>query len=75
MTSDGEVLLHGYAVKCDVAPSKIIRNPKVLPPVFVDPWSKKIRSPNYSARNPLTRDLSGHGFVELQNGHLFTTCW
>ena len=26
MTSDGEVLLHGYAVKCDVAPSKIKRN-------------------------------------------------
>ena len=27
MTSDGEVLLHGYAVKCDVDPSKIRRNP------------------------------------------------
>ena len=33
---------------------------------------KKIRSPNSSARNPLTRDLSGLGFVELQNGHVFS---
>ena len=41
-------------------------------------WSmvqKKIRSPNYSARSPLTRDLSGVGCVELQNGEVFTTCW
>ena len=37
LTSDGEVLLHGYAVKCDVAPSKTIRNPKVLSPICVDP--------------------------------------
>ena len=36
---------------------------------------KRIRSPNSSARNPLTRDLSGLGFVELQNGQVFTTCW
>ena len=43
MTSDGEVLLHGYAVKCDVAPSKTIRNPKVLSPIFADPWSRKMR--------------------------------
>ena len=73
MTSDGEVLLHGYAVKCDVAPSKKIRNPNVLSPIFVDPWSKKIRSPNSSALNPLTRDLPGLGFVELQNGHVHST--
>ena len=55
MTSDGEVLLHGYAVKCDVAPSKTIGNPKVVVPIFTDPWSRKIRSPS-------TRDLSGRGF-------------
>ena len=31
MTSDGEVLLHVYAVKCDdVVPSKIIKNSKVF---------------------------------------------
>ena len=53
MTSDGEVLLHGYAVKCDAAPSKTIRNPKVLSPIFADPWSRKMRSPNSSARSPL----------------------
>ena len=58
-------------LKCYVAPSKIIRNPKVLSPIWVDPWSKKIRSPNSSALNPLTRDLSGPGFVELQNGQGF----
>ena len=46
-----------------------------LSPIFVDPWSKKMRYPNSSARSPLTRDLSGLGFVELQNGHVFTTCW
>ena len=28
-----------------------------------------------SALNPLTRDLSGLGFVEMQNGHIFATCW
>ena len=50
--------------KCDVAPSKTIINPKVLSPIFVDPWSKKMSSPNSSALNPLTRDLSGLGFVE-----------
>ena len=75
MTSDGDVLVHGHAVKCDVAPTKTIRNPKVLSPIFADPWSKKIRSQNYSARNPVTRDLSGLGFVELQNGHVFITRW
>ena len=75
MTPDGELLSHEKAVKCDVAPSNTIRNPKVLSPSFVDPWSRKIRSPNSSARNPLTRDLSGLGFVELQNGHVFATCW
>ena len=32
---------------------------------------KKMRSPNYSGRSPLTRDLSGLGFVELQNVHGF----
>ena len=49
-------------VKCDVAPSKTIRNPKVLSPIFADPWSRKMRSPNSSARSPLTRDLSGLRF-------------
>ena len=44
---------------------KIIRNPKVVSPIFADLWSKKMRSPNFSARGPLTRDLSGLGFVEL----------
>ena len=29
-----------------------------------------MRSPNSSALNPLTRDLSGLGFVELQNWHV-----
>ena len=48
-----EVLVHGQAVKCDVAPSKTIRNPKVLSPIFADPWSRKMRSPNSSARSPL----------------------
>ena len=66
MTSDGEVLLRGYAVKCDVAPSKTRRHPKVLSPIFVEPWSKKIRSSNSSARNPLTRDLSSLGFVNAE---------
>ena len=75
MTSDGELLLHGFAVKCDVAPSKTIRNPKVSSPILADPWSKKMRSPNYSAHGPRTRDLSGLGLVQLQNGHVFTTCW
>ena len=37
MTSDGDVLLHGYAVKCDVAPSRTVENPNVLPSIFVDP--------------------------------------
>ena len=37
MTSDGEVLLHGYAVKYDVAPSKTNRKPKALYPIFADP--------------------------------------
>ena len=75
MTSDGEVLLHGYAAKCEVAPSKMFRHPEVWSPFFVDPSSKKMSSPNASALNPLTRDLSGLGFVELQHGHVFTTCW
>ena len=65
MTSDGEVLLHRYAVKCDVAPSKIIRIPTVMSPIVVDPWSKKIRSPNSPVRNPLTRDLSGLGLRQI----------
>ena len=34
-----------------------------------------MRSPNSSALSPLTRDLSGLGFVQLQNGHVFTSCW
>ena len=66
--------LHVLAVECDVAPSQIIRNPKVLSPIFADPCSEKMRSPNSSARRPLTRDLSGLGFTELQNGHVLTTC-
>ena len=48
---------------------------KFLSPIFADPWSKKLRSPHSSVLNPLTRDLSGLAFVELQNGHVFTTCW
>ena len=48
MTSRREVLLHGYAVKCDVDPSKTIRNPKVLSPTFADPCSRRMRSPNSS---------------------------
>ena len=71
MTTDGEVILHGFAVKCDVAPSLTMRHSKILNPVFVDPWSKKIRSPCSLARNLLTRDLSVLGFVELQIGHVF----
>ena len=51
------------------------RNPKVLSPIFADPRSRKMRYPNSSARSPLTRDLSGLGFIELQNEHGFTTCW
>ena len=58
----------------NAAPSKTIRNPMVLSPIFVDPWSEKIRSPNYSALYPFTRDLSGLGCVDLRNGHVFTTC-
>ena len=42
-----------------------IRNLEVLSPIFVDPWSQKIRSPNCSALNPLARDLSGLCFVEI----------
>ena len=75
MTSDGEVLLHGYAVTYEVAPSKTISNPKAWSPMFVEPSSKKIRSPNSSAHNPLTRDLFGLGFVEMQNGQVLTKCW
>ena len=43
-----------------------IRNPKVLSPVFADPWSKKMRSPNCSAQSPLTRDLSGLGVLSCR---------
>ena len=39
MTFDGEVPLHGYAVKRDVAPSNTIKNPKILSSIFADPWS------------------------------------
>ena len=42
---------------------------------LADPCSRKMRSSNFCARSPLTRDLSGLGFTELQNGHGFTTCW
>ena len=58
MTSDGEVLLHGYAVECDVAPSKTKRKQKFFSPILVDPWSKKMRSQISSALNPHTRDLT-----------------
>ena len=58
--------LHGEGVNGDVAPSKTITNPKVLSLIFADPWSRKTRSPNSSARSPLTRDLSGLGFTEFQ---------
>ena len=40
---------------------------RCLSSIFVDPWSAKTRSPNSSARDPLTRDLSSLDFVELQN--------
>ena len=33
---DGDVLLHGHAVECEVAPSKTKKNPKVLSPIKVD---------------------------------------
>ena len=33
---------------------------------------KKMRSPNYTAKSPLTRELSGLGLIELQNGNVFT---
>ena len=39
-----------------LAPSKTMRNPKALSPIFADPWSRKMRSPNSSARSPLTRE-------------------
>ena len=71
MTSDGEILLHGYASKCDVAPSNTIRKTKGFDlQLFAEPLSKKMRSPTSSAFTPLTRDLSGLGFVELQDGHV-----
>ena len=62
ITSDGDVLLRGYAVKWDVAPSSTIKNPRVLSSIFADPWSRKMRSLKSSARSPLTWDLSGLGF-------------
>ena len=62
------------AVKCDVAPSNTIKNSKVLSSIFSDPWSRKMSSPNFSARSPVTRDLSSLGFIELQTGHVLTTC-
>ena len=44
-------------------PSKTIRSPKVLSPIFADP--------NYSARSRLTRDLSGRGMSSprVDRGH------
>ena len=47
----------------------------VLFPIFADPRSKKMRSLNYSARSPFTRDHSELSLTELQNGHVFTTCY
>ena len=38
-----------FLLRCQVAPSSTIRNPKVWSPIFIDPWSKKLRSPNSSA--------------------------
>ena len=58
---------------CSIENNK--KNQKVLSPTFVDPWSKKMNSPNSSVLNPLKRDLLGHGFVELQDEHVFTICW
>ena len=46
----------------------------VLSAVIAVPWSRKIRSPNSSSRSPLTRDRSGLDVIELQYGHVFTTC-
>ena len=37
--------------------------------------TRRKRSSNSSAPNPLTRALSGLGFVELQNWHVFIICW
>ena len=45
-----------------------------LLPIFADPWSKKIISPNFFARSRLTLDLSVFSCTKLQNGHVFTTC-
>ena len=72
MTSDGEVPLHGYAVNCEVAPSKTVGIRRFC---FLFLSIRGPKSPNSLALNPRTRDLSGLGFVELQNGHVFTTCW
>ena len=66
----GDVLLHRYALKCDVAPSKTIRNPEVWSPVFAETWFKKMRSPRSSAGRPLTGDPCDLGLIDLQNGHL-----
>ena len=53
--------------------SKTFRNPIVFSPIFADPWSRDMRSPHSSALSPRTRDLSGLGFAELQDGRVFTT--
>ena len=58
-----------------MAPSNTIKNPKGFSSIFADPWSRKMRSPNSSARSPLSRDFESLGFIALQNGHVFTTCW
>ena len=47
---------------------KTFTNPKGLSAFLVEPWSKKMRSPNPSALGPLARDLSG---LEL---HFWSNC-
>ena len=76
MASAGELLFYGYAVTCEVTPYK--NESEIQRSVFqsyVEPRSKKMRSPNSSDLGPLTRDLSGLDFVERQNGQVFTAYW
>ena len=45
-----------------------IRNPKVWSPIFANPWSEKMRSPNYSVPSPLTGDLPGLVLLNCRMG-------
>ena len=54
--------------------SKQSKISKFLSPGHCRSMDQQMGSLNYSALSPLTRDLSGLGFTELQNGHVFTTC-